>query len=288
MDEFNGFLSRYFAPRLEQHGYHQNDKLLDRNLVYGFSKCLKVDIHALIMVHRRQHEEVAYGLGFTIYLVRCKARNVADWAQGYYPGFININLPALLYLVYYLDTIISTGGWWNPKTMQELQISFAEALDQLEEYGIPWLENLETRMPGIPSDRLIEFHQGLEKNVTPFLQDIGFEMDDNANIPFVYRRTSGDLSSFIVFRLGGDRTFEKLKFDVLIYRNRGKLLKFELYQSEGGLQEDLGVLMWKKLGIMAAPYQYYTWEYQDQIGLEGQLEDALSKILEHAIPLLES
>lgn len=293
MFDFKKALLDFVAPRLRAIGYEYDDALRDRELVYGFWKHLGDDIHALILFERQQYEERPVGHGFTISLVRCKTTDLAQWHRsGYdYEGFLDWRLPIVLSLVYGLGSAHSYDDhWWIPAKEEEIEAQFADALDKLERYGIPWLEDPKSKIPGIPDTRLTEFREALLRIVSPELQQSGYRaMDCEANPFYFGRKVSDDLTAFIVFELGGDPGYGRLVFNVLLSRNRGSEPRYGLYQGcAGALYESLGVLLWKKAGLRIGPYRYVSWEYSRQEELEEQLKDAIEKIKDYAIPWLET
>lgn len=290
MTKFKEALLKFAAPRLGAAGYEYDDALRDRDLMYGFRKHLGDDIHAIIFFERRQYEERPVGYGFTVSLVRCKTTNPAQWYRGDYDyeGFLNWRLPAVLWFVYGLGNIYSYNDhWWTPAREEEIEAQFADALDKLERYGIPWLEDPKSRIPGIPDAKLAEFREALLKIVSPELQRFGYRAMDCEVYPFCFaRKVFDDLTAFIVFELGGSPPdFERLQFDVVLFRNRGDEPRYDLYQGyEGALYRSLGGLLWIKCGLQIGHF----WEYSGQEELEKQLRDVVEKIKNHAIPWLEA
>jgi len=289
MIEFKEALSKFAAPRLRAAGYEYDDALRDRDLMYGFRKPLGDDVHAIIFFQRQQYEERPVGHGFTVNLVRCKTPNPAQWHRGGYEGFLNERLPAVLWFVHGLRIYPYSDHWWTPAKEEEIEAQLADALDKLERYGIPWLEDPKSRIPGMPEVRLAEFREALLKIASPELQQFGYRAIDCEDYPFCFGREVFDLTAFIVFVLGGNPPdFERLVFHVMLFRNKGSEPSCDIYQGyEGALYQSLGVLLWKRAGLRIGPYRYIDWEYSSQKELERQLKDAVEKIKDYAIPWLE-
>lgn len=287
MIEFKEALLNFAAPRLRAAGYEYDDALRDRDLMYGFRKHLGDDIYAIIFFERHQYEERPVGHGFTVSLVRCKTTNPAQWYRGSYEGFLNWRLPAVLWFIYGLRIYPYSDHWWTPAKEEEIKAQFADALDKLEGYGIPWLEDPKSRIPEMPEARLAEFREALSKIVFPEVQQFGYQAVDCEDYPFCFgRKVFDDLTAFIVFVLGGSPPdFERLMFDVRLFRNRGNEPRYDLYQGyEGALYQSLGGLLWIKRGLQVGHF----WEYSGQEELEKQLKDVVEKIKGYAIPWLEA
>jgi hypothetical protein len=291
MTDFKQGLLEFAGPRLRAVGYEYDDALRDRDLTYGFRKPLGGDVHALILFQRQQYEERPRGLGFTINLIRCKTSDPAQWHLGGYEGFLNQRLSAVLWLVYGLRIYSNIDHWWIPVREEEIETQFADALDKLEKYGIPWLKDPKSKIPGIPDARLAEFREALSKIVSPILQQFGYRAMDSKEHPFCFgRKVFDDLTAFIIFRLSGSPPgFERLVFYIDLFRNRGSEPRYDFGQGyEGVLSLSLGGLLWKKAGLRIGPYRYVDWEYSSREELENQLEDAAEKIKDYAIPCLET
>jgi hypothetical protein len=289
MFDFEQVLLEYIAPRLEAADYQYGDALRDRNILYGFCRNLKGDIQALIFFQRQQYEERPVGHGFTVNLVRCKTKDLTQWHRGHYEGFLNQRLRWVLWYVYELRLYAYSDHWWTPADENRVREELADAIDKVEQYGIPWLEDLNSRIPGMPETLVAQFHKELLRIVVPDLRELGYqEVECERRCWFCFgKQVVEDYSAFVAFEVrGSPPRFENPMFDVLLLRRWSKQPWHSL--SPGTSFGSLGLLLWEECGLRKGPYRYYDWEYSTREELERQLEDALEKIKDIAIPWLEN
>lgn len=288
MHSFRQVLLSLGAPQLRMLGYQYEEALEDSGIRYGFRKNLIDDIYALVFFDLMDYDELASSARFTVHLGRCKTRDLAHWHQGHYEGFISKRLSSVLYLVYGVGGRSYYDQFWVAQGQQQLEAAVQDALQKLEQYGIPWLENLESRMPGISEERLAQFRDTVERIAAHPLEGLGYRAVDCRPFGRVCfgKRLPSDFIAFIAFELGSkSRDYKELVFRVSLFRNKGS--EFNPTINGESRTELLGILLWQKCGLRKGPYQYYDWEYSDQAELEAQLEDALEKVESVAVPWLE-
>jgi hypothetical protein len=139
---FRRSLLQVAAPRLKVIGFTYDDSLRDRSIEYGFSKQLAEDRWARITFQRHQQHEVPYGYGFTV--------NVAKFSTGDAPRTgerdttsFNVRLPHLIVDAFGLRLFARRDYWWEPETDEELGQALTSAVEKLERYARPILDDSE-------------------------------------------------------------------------------------------------------------------------------------------------
>lgn len=286
--DFAEALLKFAAPRLRAAGYEYQDALRDRSVLYGFCRNLKGDIQALIFFQKHQYNESPVGYEFTVNLVRCQTKDLTHWERGRYEGFLNNRLPWVLWFIYELRIYPSSDHWWTCANEGQVRDELVDAVDKMVWYGIPWLEDLNSRVPDIPDALIAQFREMLLKIVVPSLSELGYqEIQCKGKSRFCFgKQVLGDFCTFVAFELrGSPPRFANLTFDVLLLRRWSSQPWYSL--SPDTWFGSLGLLLWKQYGLRKTPFRYFDWDYSSKEELERQLEDALSKIELVAIPWLE-
>jgi hypothetical protein len=292
MLNFRQALMKFAAPRLRELGYEYSDVLKDRNIIYGFHKRIGNHIQTIILFQRHQHREHASGYGFTVDLVRCKTDTIEQWHQGWYEGALRVRLGSVLQFVYSLD-IPHYDYWWNPINDDQLRRTFQDVLDKLERYGIPWLEDLESRDPWkLSVVQQHTFSEALSQLVAPDLELLGYEVIKETmgeSPPYFMKKLWGTLYASVIFQLGKQSPDSStLAFEVLLFRKGSKNPFDPAWMSrEDWLDMRLGELLWEVYNLRIYPSEFIQWEYSHKAELEAQLRDALDKVKRYAIPWLE-
>jgi hypothetical protein len=145
---FEQILKQVAGPRLLQLGYEYDTRLWDRDISFGFSKWLDTEIVAIIEFQRHQYEEVAWGWAFRVNLIRSMTQNPAEWYPPHreYKGYLNTLLSGLLWAGYGLRIFPHFHHWWEAADAEQFEKRLLDALDLIERYGIPWLEDPQSRM----------------------------------------------------------------------------------------------------------------------------------------------
>jgi hypothetical protein len=143
---FELVLIQIAEPRLESLGYAYDTQLKDRDILFGFSKRLDKGIFAIIEFQRHQYEEEPWGWGFRVNLIRSKTEKPAKWDEGHYPGYLNERLSFLIWVEYSLRIYPGPDHWWEAANVDGFETQLLDALGKIEQFGIPWLEDPESRM----------------------------------------------------------------------------------------------------------------------------------------------
>jgi hypothetical protein len=270
-------------------GYEYDDALRDRNIIYGFHRYLGNDVRAIILFQRHQYEADAVGYKFTVELVRCKTANIGQWHQGIYEDSIGARLGHVLWFVYSLRIYAEYDQWWTPTDAQECTAAFTDVLDKLERYGIPWLEDPQSRNIGEPPARDWDrFREALQRIASPELEMLGFEAKEDSrrkSHPYFVKKIQGNLHVFVVFSQRQRPDSPQLAFDVLLFRKE-TTDPFGEYRGNW-LQATLGELLWNTYGLRIYPSEFAEWEYGSREELEEQLKAVLDTVKKYAIPWLE-
>jgi hypothetical protein len=264
--DFAEALLKFAAPRLKAAGYEYRDALQDRSALYGFCKNLKGDIQALIFFQRHQYNESPVGYEFTVNLVRCQTKDLTHWERGRYEGFLNNRLPWVLWFIYELRIYPSSDHWWTCANESQVRDELVDAVDKIEWYGIPWLEDLNSRVPDIPDALIAQFREMLLKIVVPSLSELGYqEIQCKGKSRFCFgKQVLGDLCTFVAFELrGSPPRFANLTFDVLLLRRWSSQPWYSL--SPDTWFGSLGLLLWKQYGLRKTPFRYYDWDYSSSL-----------------------
>jgi hypothetical protein len=289
MSFFKDRLLTTVGPRLKASGYEYDDALRDRDLIYGFRKHLGGEIYAIILFQRQQHREHPVDYGFTVNLIRCKTSEPSRWYLGGYEGSLDVRLGAVICYVYYgWRHCPYNAQWWIPANKKEIEPKFVDALEKLETYGIPFLEDPDSKRPGILSNaEATQFHKLVVKIVSPELQKLGFEIVEWAgDMSVCFRRgVFGSLNAFIIFVQSLGESQEQLGIQVRLFRNRGDVPSGPWPQYEGYLEKPLDFLLRHNYDFQNDVPT--VWSYSNEEELEKQLQDLVEKIERYAVPWLE-
>jgi hypothetical protein len=148
----------------------------------------------------------------------------------------------------------------------------------------------------------INFKQRLIKTVSPYLQQLGYELAERPESVgigvFFYRKyLYEDIYSFVSFQLmrwhpPPVRAASVLRrFQVGLWRNRGPQPHYGHNDGENRYENwlymPLGQLLWVTLDVKVYASQYHEWEFSTLEELETQLQDAVGKLIQYGIPWLE-
>jgi hypothetical protein len=314
---FEQILKKVAAPRLKPLGYEYDARLQDRDNLFGFSKKLDEDIYTIVAFQRHQCEEAAWGWGFCVNLTRSKTQDPAEWYQGQYSGYIYTQLSYLLWAGYNLSIYPKSDYWWEAATADEFEMQLLDALDKIEQYGIPWLENPQSKNPDHRDiTRWDEFGEVLQNIVAPELELAGYEIRKYTRAKgrlhsYFAKQLLDNLNAFIVFQqIQSIDRHPRFSFDVLLFRKEAS----DPFSGSRGyleLQSPLGKFLWTVHSVLIYPPEliewkmalqekngeltpvqapaprFFKWEYDSREELEEQLKNALDKLKQYGIPWLE-
>lgn len=316
---FERILKNVAEPRFKPLGYEYDTRLKDRDILFGFSKRLGEQVYAIIEFQRHQCEEAPWGWGFRVNLIRSKTQNPTKWYQGQYSGYIYTSLSYLLWVEYNLRIYPKPDHWWEAATANEFETQLLDALDKIEQYGIPWLEDRQSKNPDYRDTiHWDEFEEALQNIVAPELELAGYKIREYARTKkrlhsYFTKHLWDNLNAFVVFQQiqSIDRP-SQFSFDVLLFRKKTSD-PFGINQSylEEDLQVPLGRFLWAAYGVLIYPPElvewktvfreesgklipirepaprFFKWECASRKELERRLKDALEKVKQYGIPWLE-
>jgi hypothetical protein len=294
MGSFRQALLERVAPRLRELGYEWDEALRDRNLMYGFSKDLGGHIAAQVIFQRHQHEERASGQSFAVNLRRVQVPP-GDYSQD--AGRLDLRLRDVMRLVHGLDTFAAYDVWWSPLSAAQLGAELADALAKLEAYGITWLEDPNSRMPGwMPDAAIAEFRQALDAAAATHLIPRGYRSADVAPrgrqaIRYARPLFAG-MNGFVEFGIAAVPGQPRHGFMIMLFRNPGDTPTYDP-QQPGWLYMNLNGFLAHLDGLLdgspqaRGPYPYNRWEYAVPAELEAQMAHAFDVLAKIGLPWLE-
>jgi hypothetical protein len=285
MTSFKQALEKIVSPRLAVLGYELDDSLQDRNLMFAYSKQLGNSRQAVIQFQREQHEERAYGSGFTVNLIR---NNLEDPRPGRsHEVELWSRIGEILWFVYDLRLYPSQDKWWVPTKTESFEDVLIDAVDQLEAYGIPWLEDPESTPLGeIPLIFREEFIAAQENAITGRFEQLGYGFlhRENSVGSYYVKELPNGIYAFVEFRQIYDLRTEELGFDVICKRKHGanpdELSGQDLYGT-------LGLILNFVFDLQSDVSPIITWRYRTQDELEKKLIEVMEDVEQYVIPWLE-
>lgn len=293
MASFADAIDEVLAGPLSRLGYLYDPQRSNSGWWQVFAKDLGDRLQAEICVQRHSSaNERPVGRGFTIHLYRVRLDDTDDQPYTVFDGRIDIRMSAALWMALGLRLYPSYDHWWEPSSVTELKAALADALQKLDTYIIPWLEDPASRMPGIlPAEEITRFRATLDRIGRPQLERWGYvptEARTRQEFLFV-RRLRPDLSAFVDFMLGRSPDSPRPLFEILLQRNTGTELvddPRDKHLRQTHFNSYLAEIENWPIGN-EAPKPYSRWEYSDQVELENRLVDAVTQLGLHGIPWLE-
>jgi hypothetical protein len=292
MSHFEDSLQKILSPRLTKHGYEYNPNLRSGEELFGYSKNVGVELYAVVQFQRRS------GLAndeFTINLLRVKASPLQARSFGGYAGASGARLSQVLWYVHELRSYPASEHWWAAEDRSGLEANLIDAADQIEKYGLAWIENPNPpkpwEMPEYPADQFIEL---LNQSVMPDLDRVGYRAvvhQLNGRFPYPY---------FV--KSIGERQYAIIEFQQ-VYSIDPKEFIFDVRLQRVGTSDplehsgdyahwqnaSLGQLAWQVTGLTSLEsLQSMLWHYADRAELADRLRDALAKLKQFGLPWLES
>lgn len=285
MTSFKQALEITISPRLAVLGYELDESLQDRDLMFAYSKQLGNSRQAVIQFQREQHEERAYGSGFTVNLIRNnledprpgKSHEVELWSR----------LGEILWFVYDLRVYPSSDKWWVPTKTESFEENLVDALNQLETYGIPWLEDLgSTSLGEIPLHHREELIAAQENAVKQRFEQLGYRFlhRENSIGSYYVKELANGMYAFVEFWQIYNMQTEEFGFDVICKRKHGANPD-EL--SGQDLDGTLALILNIVFDLPSAPSPITIWRYRTREELEEKMREVMEDVEQYAIPWLE-
>ena len=308
MLSFTQAIMRHVAPKLISMDYRFVEAYQEQYYSFSFQRDLGDDIQGLITFYRQPQLGVRrLGNGFGVWLYRRRNANadtLIDFlGKGHYPYTLSVRLRELLPAVLGVP-FDGPPHVWKPSTTKELVSALLDAVDKLERYGAPWLEDRHSRNLVLPMpDVWDEFQTALIEVVSPVLQPLGYQLvsdprwtgyyDHGQPKRYFVKRLAEELTGYILINPMQDLMPVKppdpwLLFDVLLLRSRSRLPVIAGPSDEPEhLEVSLGQLNSVQPPSLASR-TLYGYQSGDPEDLQRTLEQATRSIISQGIPLLES
>jgi hypothetical protein len=295
MIDFEQVLQRVAAPRLELQGYPYNDQLRLAGELFGFSKLLADGVHGIAQFQR--HTDVNQA-DFTVNLLRVKADELVPRVYGGYATSRGARLSHVMWFVNKVHTYPEVDHWWQARTAAELESALYDAVDQLERYGLPWLEDPHGAKPWeMPIYRGREFVEAVETQVVPALQLDGFDFKTQllpGGVPYPYFVKLLSPGEFALAEFQSVYSLDPghFLFDVRLQRkSTPDPLDFGGHYREWR-SVSLAQLVWRHTQpdseeLTIDTIKSMLWQYADRHELAVQLGDALEKFTRIGFPWLD-
>jgi hypothetical protein len=282
---FRQTLEKIVSPRLTVLGYELDDTLQDRDIMFAYCKQLGNSRQAVIQFQRQQHEERAYGSGFTVNLLR---NNMEDPRPGRsHEVELWSRLGEILWFVYDLRVYPSYDQWWVPTKTESLDEILVDAVDQLETYGIPWLEDPgSTSLGEIPLHHRKEFIAAQDNAITQRFEQLGYRfLPREFSVSSYYvKELANGMYAFIEFWQIYNMQTEELGFDVVCKRKQGTNPDD---MSGQDLYGTLELIMNLVFDHPSDPSPITPRRYRNKEELEEKLREVMGDVEAYAIPWLE-
>jgi hypothetical protein len=286
MMNFEKALINYVKPYMEAQGYHYNIGLREKDILYGFSKELDESIRTIVQFQRKQEDERASGLGFTVNLIRQKEDQYGDKVP--YDGYLWARLGEVLWFVYNQSIYPSYNQWWISESIDDIEDMFFDVVKRLEQYGIPWLEDPNSKQIGdISAYNKEQFQQVIISVVSPPLEKLGYRRIIRQDRSSYYvKELPFGMYTFIEFSQNTHIDRPGLGFDVILQRK--SIDNPDNFSQGQDLYGTLSLIMNVALKIDRFPFPNFTWEYKDRKDLVKKVKEVLNDLHLHAIPWLEN
>ena len=294
MTQFEETLQKIIAPRLKTFGYQYDANLRSGDELFAFRKKLEGVVSALVQFQWRSgptHD------AFTINLLRVKSAQLQPRAYGGYPDALGARLTHVLWYVHQLRSYPAAEHWWVAEGPAGLADNLMDAMNQIEQYGLGWIENPYPPKPWeMPEYPVNQFMDALNQIVAPALDRLGYRSE-------IYRLKGGFPYPYFV-KSNGDRRYSIIEFQQLYSLDPEEFIFDVRLQQQAtpdplGYSGDyrhwrnasLGQLAWQASGSTArlnslAALQALLWHYADRAELADRLRDALNKLKQYGLPWL--
>ncbi len=285
--DFEALLVTHLAPRLKTLGYAYDARLALDGELYGFHKELGDEVHAIIQFRYRQD---AGRHDFTVNLFTAKSREIQPRMYGGYAGARGARLSYVMWFVHGLRDYAVPDYWWVALDEAYLPAALEEALEQVERYGIPWLENPDAPKPWeMPVTRTGEFVEAVRAVMAREMERLGYQLaqqslaGDQTYCYFAKALADGTLA---LIELQPIYSLEPgmFNFDVQLRRRAGGDPVAFGGDDEHGRSMSLAQLIWQAQGsapldrLSVSEVKTLFWHYHDRAELDAQLIEALEQI----------
>ncbi len=285
--DFEALLVTRLAPRLRTAGYEYDERLAIGAELYAFRKTLGEEVHAVIQFQHRQ--DIALH-DFTVNLITAKSREVQPRMHGGYAGARGARLSSVMWFVHGLHDHGFPDYWWRALDETSLAAALAEALDEIERYGIPWLESPDAPKPWeMPINHADEFGQAVQAMMAREMEQLGYRLERQSlptHQPYCYFSKAMAGGTFALIELQPIYSLEpgEFYFDVRLQR-RGDNdpLAFDGDYLHGHSMS-LAQLVWRAHSgvpldcLTVSDVKSLFWRYRDRSELDAQLIAVLEQI----------
>jgi hypothetical protein len=295
MTYFEDSLQKIVASRLKKYSYDYDSNLREGDELFGLRKDLGDDIFAIVQFQR--HADLSND-EFTINLLRVKAKKLEPRSFGGYDGALGARLTRMLWYVHQLRIYPASEYWWTSTARSGLEENLIDAVDQIEKYGLAWLEDPNPRKPWeMPEYSADQFVSALNEVVVPDLFRLGYRSETHrltGDFPYPYFVKSINDQRHLIIEFQQVYSLDPARFDFDVRLQRKATPDpldfsgdYRCWQSAS-----LGQLGWAANGSAALPdskeaQQVVLWHYADAAELTDRLQAALEQVKRVAIPWLE-
>ena len=161
-----------------------------------------------------------------------------------------------------------------------------------ETYGLPWLEDLDTRVWSIPGDRVKEFQETVREVVTPRLQAADYVLMGVEDTQIYYgHKVFDELTAFVKFSFGHSPQTGGCNLYVRLHRTKGDSPNY-IANGKGEILQAFADLLSRGYGFKFNTNEYgveeLLWRYTTREELANHLRDIADKLIAYGIPWLES
>lgn len=287
---FAQLLQQTAGLRLKPLGYEYDTRLQADDELFGFSKRLSNDdVYGVVQFQRHDH---AANDDFTINLLRIKAEALQSRSYGGYTDSRGARLSYVVWFVHNLRFYPQPDYWWAATEL-------AEALDQLENYGVPWLEDTQSKKPWeMPLHHGDGFAKAIQIVVAPELAALGFlsgmqSLAGRYPYPYFVKQLPHGEYAFIEFQSAYSLDPDQFQFDVRLQRKAtDNPLDFNGHYHEWRTAS-LSQLVWRERYATDAlltveAVQSLLWHYADRVELDDRLREVVAQLKRLGVPWLES
>jgi hypothetical protein len=290
MPNFRQALFSYVSPKLKAQGYEYDDALRDRNILYGFKReIIPKNFICTIEFQRNAYNEKAVRCDFQVILGR---HRIGMDLRKQNHGFTDeVSICSSLYDVlqshFNIQQIPEYQLSWLVKSPDEYASIFNKVLSYIEQFGIPWLENSDTRdLTFIYPEIRQEFKESVGRIIIPELFLHGFQLDESNNksqttIHFIKNITEMNFAH-IDIHIGKGRN-SKMVLTTNLVRNTSPDSRFQL----GEKRQDLYIYGLRLNGADVEPGKPNAWVFSNQEEIDVCLKEVLLKLEEYGMAFLE-
>jgi hypothetical protein len=276
--DFEAAVLRCVAPRLQALGYAYDPARRVDDEMFGFCKALDGDTGAVVQFQRQAAGTYER---FTVNVLRERADGVSERAA---------RLSYVLWFVHKAREYPVSDYWWTPADDVEREAALLDAVAQIAEYGVPWIEAAEAPKPWeMPASRAAEFGEAVQAVLTGEMARLGYRLQHHSlagGVPYCYFSKALPDGTFALIELQAIYSLDphEFNFDVRLQRRADD----DPLAFDGNYGQwrsiSLAQLVWQArssvpLDRLAVPdVQTLLWRYRDRAELAAQLRAALEQI----------